>query len=65
MNKTCEFCRWWYGVKKGINSGYSFCESKDLRENLIINNEDDGDYIKTFIDFGCIHWQAKDEEQTK
>lgn len=62
MKKICEICKWWHINKENFGS----CGNFKFFDDIIFPP---GDYdlrrLETYGDFGCIHWQAKDEEQTK
>ena len=65
---TCKDCKWWHrrgGTDCG-NPAFNFYFLKgdpEIRNGLCIEDHDQAGNYSIYIgpDFGCIHWEEKDE----
>ena len=56
VDKRCENCKWW---NKITNTCWGNCTNFEADANFLLPNLGT---IKIFKDFGCIYWQAMEEE---
>ena len=58
---TCETCKW-YKQPKHKEDGDGECKNSEVKKLLWAENADGIAAVYIYPNFGCVNWEAKEEE---
>ena len=58
----CDGCKWWEHPSNNTDPGFGQCLKEDTGDAPQLISSIYGEGVQTTPDFGCVQWEAKEEQ---